>query len=134
MFYQLIYVSQATAPLSGVALKELIAKARTFNSLHHITGVLFYDGGHFAQVLEGAQAEVDYLFARIQRDARHQHVTVVTRSFRARREYPHWGMAGHIVAATEFAELIKCLPEENLSLSEPLRNRLEPFVTRSQRV
>lgn len=131
MFYQLIYASRAVGSLSNSALQELVTRARAFNSVHHITGALFYDGGHFAQVLEGAQAEVDHLFGRIRRDPRHQDVTVVTRSMRPRRDYPHWGMAGHLLAAVEFAQLLKCLPE---AASSPLRTRLEPFLHHSQRL
>ncbi|MBC6608186.1 BLUF domain-containing protein [Hymenobacter sp. BT188] len=135
MFYQLIYVSRAVAPLSAEAMQSLVTQARNFNSIHHITGVLFYDGEHFAQILEGAETEVENLFARIQADTRHRQVTVVTRSRRPRREYPHWGMAGHLLAASQFAELVKCLPEETeQSAPRSLRVRLEPFVAHSPRL
>ena len=134
MFYQLIYVSRVVEPVSSADLKSLVAHARNFNSIHHITGILFYDGEHFAQVLEGGYEEVESLFARIQQDRRHFQVTVVTRTRRPRREYPHWGMAGHMVAAKQFAELVKCLPDENQPTPRSLRARLDTFVANSQRL
>jgi hypothetical protein len=134
MFYQLIYVSRVVEPLSSADLKSLVVHARNFNSIHHITGILFYDGEHFAQVLEGAREEVESLYARIQQDSRHRQVTIVTRTTRSRREYPHWGMAGHLLAATQFAELLKCLPEENHPAPRSLRTRLDTFVVNSQRM
>ncbi|SMB83487.1 BLUF domain protein [Hymenobacter roseosalivarius DSM 11622] len=135
MFYQLIYVSRAVAPLGAEAMQSLVTHARSNNALHHVTGALFYDGEHFAQILEGAQQEVESLFTRIQADNRHRQVTVVTRSQRARREYPHWGMAGHLLAAAQFAELVKCLPDEaEEPASRSLRVRLDPFVAQSKRL
>lgn len=135
MFYQLIYVSRAAAPLSAEEMQSLITHARNFNSIHHITGVLFYDGEHFAQILEGAENEVESLYTRIKVDTRHRQVTTVTRTRRPRREYPHWGMAGHLLAAAQFAELVKCLPDETEQPApRSLRVRLEPFVAHSQRL
>ena len=116
-------------------MQSLVTHARNFNSIHHITGVLFYDGKHFAQILEGAEKEVENLFDRIKVDTRHRQVTVVTRSRRPRREYPHWGMAGHLLAESQFAELVKCLPDEPEQFApRSLRVRLEPFVAHSPRL
>jgi hypothetical protein len=133
MIYQLSYVSRAVVLLSYAALRSLVAHARAFNDAHGITGILFYGEGHFAQVLEGEQEEVERLFDRIQRDTRHYDVTVITRVQRPQRVYAQWGMAGHVLAADQFAELVKCLPEEQEEpAARPLEARLEEFVTRSQ--
>ncbi|WP_133272702.1 BLUF domain-containing protein [Hymenobacter radiodurans] len=132
MLYQLSYVSRAVTPLSYPELRTLVAQARAYNVAHDITGILFYGEGNFAQVLEGEQAAVERLFERIQHDARHYDVTVITRVARLQRTYPQWGMAGHRLAEAQFAELVKYLPEE--SNRQPLAARLEAFVVESERL
>ncbi|SMB99187.1 BLUF domain protein [Hymenobacter roseosalivarius DSM 11622] len=118
--------------MSYPELRALVAHARAYNAAHDITGILFYGEGHFAQVLEGEQEEVERLFGRIQRDARHHDVTVVTRVARPRRTYPQWGMAAHRLAEAQFAELVRHLPEG--ADARPLKARLETFVIESQRL
>jgi hypothetical protein len=135
MLYQLTYVSRAVTPLSYPELRSLVAHARAYNAAHDITGILFYGEGNFAQVLEGEQAEVERLYERIEHDARHSTVTVVTRVSRPRRTYPQWGMAGHRLAAAQFAELVRHLPEEAENPNaRPLAIRLEAFVNESERL
>lgn len=43
-----------------------------FNGLNQITGVLYFSGDHFAQLLEGPHAALEALMHRIERDGRHQ--------------------------------------------------------------
>lgn len=122
-------------PMSYPELRSLVTHARAYNAAHAITGILFYGEGHFAQVLEGEQAEVEDIFARIQRDTRHYDVTVVMRAPRPRRTYPLWGMAGHRLAAAQFAELVKHLPEQTEGTdAKPLEVRLEAFVVDSEQL
>lgn len=134
MLYQLSYVSRATTPMSYPELRALVAHARAYNVAHSVTGILFYGEGNFAQVLEGEQAEIESLFGRIQQDARHHDVTVITRVVRAQRTYPQWGMAGHRLAEAQFAELVKYLPEAAGASAQPLQARLEVFVAESEQL
>ncbi|MBC6989989.1 BLUF domain-containing protein [Hymenobacter sp. BT491] len=139
MFYQLIYVSVAFAPFTNPELHALAAQARAHNSQRHITGILFYGEGYFAQVLEGAQEEVESLYASIKRDTRHHHVTLVVRGTRPRREFPHWSMACRQLTYPAFAQLVKCLPEtahevKTATGSHSLGARIAPYVEQGVRL
>ena len=95
--YQLIYLSvrrigqQAT--IFGQDLRDILRTARSFNRGVGIGGALLFNGGLFAQVLEGDQDEVRALMRRIARDVRHSHVTIVEEGWVARRAFPDWTMA-----------------------------------------
>ncbi|MCC3153215.1 BLUF domain-containing protein [Hymenobacter sp. BT770] len=92
--YHVLYRSHATAPFSEGQLQDLLATARTFNAAHRLTGLLLYDQGRFVQVLEGPEAAVRALYARIQRDPRHQHVVTVSEGpGPPGRRFGDWGMA-----------------------------------------
>lgn len=70
-FYCLLYCSHLapTAPFNAVP--DIIRKARSFNSVNDITGVLIFDGRNFMQYLEGKQNTVMELMGRISQDNRH---------------------------------------------------------------
>jgi hypothetical protein len=68
---QLVYVSQATQPLSPKALRELIARSAARNASVQVTGLLLYSRGHFMQLLEGPPAAVGKLYDTIRVDSRH---------------------------------------------------------------
>ena len=75
--YEAIYVSTLAPdePISVVA--DIAAKARTFNALRDITGLLIFDGLRFCQQLEGRQKEVLSLVERIRNDSRHTDVEII---------------------------------------------------------
>ena len=89
---RLVYLSSATAVPGEAELAELVARARTHNAAHGLTGMLLYAEGNFLQVLEGDEREVDELFSRIRRDPRHQHIVCLERATVARREFADWDM------------------------------------------
>ena len=74
-------------------LQSILASARKNNSSLNITGALLYNGGNFAQVLEGPLASVERIFEVIQRDHRHSEVTVVHSAPTTGRDFPEWSMA-----------------------------------------
>ena len=89
---QIIYTSNAVAPFSDRQLVDLLAKARTNNRSLHVSGMLVYDDGFFIQVLEGAEKDVDALFARIERDPGHCNVRLLLRQSLKEKEYDEWSM------------------------------------------
>lgn len=91
--YQVLYHSQATGPPDETQLQELLAQSCAYNARHQVTGLLLYSAGRFVQVLEGAEADVRHLYARIQRDPRHERVVTVSAGPGPRRHYSDWSMA-----------------------------------------
>ncbi len=75
------------------AIQQILQMARANNKQHGVTGALLFNGGYFAQVLEGPRSAVERIFERIQRDMRHGDVTVLENGFAAMRDFSEWSMA-----------------------------------------
>src|SRR4051794_24960505 len=93
--YSLLYVSRSLLRLPDEAgeVDRIVAVARRENERLRVTGALVFTQAHFAQVLEGDQASVETLMARIRRDPRHDRVTIVSAGERDTRLFPQWSMA-----------------------------------------
>lgn len=74
--FRLIYASKASARVNEAAIFSLLSKSRRNNPKHGITGVLYYSGGVFVQVLEGPETAVLETYLRIKQDPLH-HDTVI---------------------------------------------------------
>ena len=90
--YQIVYVSAATVPFSDDELKELLSTARANNTSLDVSGMLLYHQGSFMQVLEGEQAAVESVFAKIEKDDRHSNATVLYRGEAEDRTFESWAM------------------------------------------
>lgn len=90
---QIVYRSTQTRPFSLKDLHGILEKSRTKNAQLGITGVLFYDGNDFIQVLEGGEGEVQYLYGALLSDPRHRDVTILSQAVIAHREFGNWAMA-----------------------------------------
>ncbi|MGE5476788.1 MAG: BLUF domain-containing protein [Bacteroidales bacterium] len=90
---QIIYRSTQARPLSMSDLQGILDKSRIKNAQLGITGVLFYDGSDFIQVLEGGEGEVQYLYGALLSDPRHRDVTLLSQMVVEHREFGNWAMA-----------------------------------------
>jgi Sensors of blue-light using FAD len=92
--FRLIYRSRDLIPLDTrkTELGTLFSEARSNNKKQDITGALLVHGDWFAQVLEGSEAPIRTLFARIEQDGRHDNVSVIA-SGPAERVFGRWSMA-----------------------------------------
>lgn len=90
--FQLFYVSRATRPFDNATIQDVLQAARRNNRRLDLTGCLLYSGQCFGQVLEGSEAAVLGLVARIGRDPRHCDVRILMESHRPEREYGDWSM------------------------------------------
>jgi hypothetical protein len=90
--FQLVYQSEATGPMDGEALRELLRQARDKNHRLAVTGVLLYKAGGFLQVLEGDEETVRALYATICEDLRHEAVETLLTTGIERRVFPGWSM------------------------------------------
>jgi hypothetical protein len=104
--HHLIYLSQATRPLSAKALTCLLEQARPANPRQHVTGALVYGSKHFIQLLEGEQAALEQVYARISPDPRHQHLCKVADYPIATRHFAEWSLAFQTLSPAQFAHLV----------------------------
>lgn len=74
-------------------LGSLFSTARAKNKRLNITGALLISGDWFAQTLEGAEETVRELFATIERDERHEHVSLLEALVVRDRVFARWAMA-----------------------------------------
>jgi len=91
--YFLVYVSSATTLFSDGDLDDLLVTSRENNSRLNISGMLLYKGGNLMQVLEGDEAKVRALYAKITADRRHSGFIVLCDGFQAERQFSDWSMA-----------------------------------------
>ena len=87
------YCSTATRVFKQSELVELLTKAKENNERHQLSGMLLYRGDLFIQWLEGPEAELDALLARIKQDRRHRNIRVMSRGVLSARAFPDWSMA-----------------------------------------
>lgn len=93
MMYQLAYVSDAVGEMTVEDLLALLQTARRKNAERGITGILIYQNGHFAQVLEGDKNKVAELYKKIAADERHTNVNLALMHDVPSREFGNWSMA-----------------------------------------
>ena len=72
------YISKYAEPMTTQDIEALVAQAQKNNEERDITGILVTTGQLFFQIIEGPDAEIDEIFARIAADTRHQHVLVLS--------------------------------------------------------
>ena len=91
--YQIQYMSVAVQPLSHVEIMRLVVKSQMANFNAGITGTLVYNGGSFFQIIEGAQADIENLYAKILKDPRHTRIIKIGECVIERRNYDRWTLA-----------------------------------------
>jgi len=105
LLIHLIYASSATRKMEPVALTELLQQARRDNKRLGITGMLLHSDGSFFQVLEGEAATVDAMYEKLDRDKRHQQLTLIIREPIARRSFADWSMGFSSTTPEELAKI-----------------------------
>lgn len=103
--HHLIYLSQATRPLSAKALMCLRDQAWQANVRQHLTGGLVYSNKRFIQLLEGEQDALEAAYARISQDTRHQHLCKVAHYPIAARSLAEWPLAFQTLSPAQFGQL-----------------------------
>lgn len=73
-------------------LERISVVSQANNYLDGITGVLFYNGGWFVQVLEGSRTRVSQRYAKIAADVRHRDVTLIEFKAVTERMFSEWDM------------------------------------------
>jgi|GEM_PF-141590 len=103
--HYLVYQSDATVPFGDLQLAKLLAQSRAFNAVHGLTGVLLYSQGSIVQLLEGSEATVHAVFARIVQDPRHTRVIKLADGSTSRRLFAQWSMGFRTMNPVDFKHL-----------------------------
>lgn len=93
--FRLIYRSRDLIPgdLRKVELGTLFSRARSNNKQQDITGALLVSDDWFVQILEGEESAVRALFDRIEKDPRHDSVSLLDATTVGERVFARWAMA-----------------------------------------
>lgn len=88
------YVSTSLIPAQRVetSLIEITETAVRQNSEAGITGVLFFQGNHFFQVIEGMEADLQTLYGKLERDPRHGDLAKLIDQPVSARQFADWSM------------------------------------------
>lgn len=117
--FQIVSVSSAVEVFTKEALVALLKDSRERNTKRGITGVLLYKDGNFLHAIEGEQAEVEALSAKIRTDPRHTGVIVLLRGPIAERQFQDYSMAFYDLNTPE----VHALPGYNDFLNTPLTGK-----------
>jgi hypothetical protein len=88
---RVIYASRPTH-FTPTDLHDIAAVSVRNNAANGITGALIHDEAFFLQILEGPEAAVDVLLARLERDPRHMDMAVVFRTRIDATSFAGWEM------------------------------------------
>lgn len=89
---QLIYIS-TVQPHVNIDPDQILDVARRRNQAVGITGLLYFDGKRFLQVIEGQPAALLDLLERLRKDERHRAMVILSDREVERREFGEWAMA-----------------------------------------
>jgi hypothetical protein len=107
--YHVLYRSRTRQAPTEADLQTLLEQSRTYNAQQQITGLLLYSDGQFVQLVEGPEAVVRSLYARIRADARHTQVVTVSDGPAPQRWFADWHMAFGNVEALELHQTLGAL-------------------------
>jgi hypothetical protein len=89
---RLIYASRETAPLESGDIAQILDASRRNNLIDGVTGMLCHGNGRFLQYLEGDDAAVRTIYARIEKDPRHADIVLIESREEQRRVFGDWSM------------------------------------------
>jgi hypothetical protein len=108
MLFRLLYISTVRSGQSPDMIDDILNIAQKRNRADGLTGLLIYDGRRFMQYLEGDEAKVRGLYARIERDPRHFAMVTLRESRGEMRQFADWDMAvRHSDTGAQFDEQMK---------------------------
>ncbi|KQN26538.1 activator of photopigment and puc with BLUF domain protein [Sphingomonas sp. Leaf33] len=102
---QILYISTAAGKVAGDHADDILATSRRNNGADKVTGLLYFDGKRFLQALEGDEIAVSRALARIEKDARHRAIVILSDRTVEAREFGDWSMA-YRVAGQETDQFI----------------------------
>ena len=89
--FALAYVSNA-GQLSLQKIETILQSAQNFNRSVNVTGVLLYSNGNFLQYLEGDNAALTTVYARIKNASSHSKLNILLNTAITQRNFADWHM------------------------------------------
>ena len=95
---QIIYISRSSFITTTNSTEiepnvaRILAKSRVNNRKNGLVGVLYFGDGCFFQCLEGEETEVDKLYSKLQQDARHKDLKLISRKLINTLTFTNWAM------------------------------------------
>jgi hypothetical protein len=92
---RITYISKFAQPFTNDELRTVGEISVSNNRFKNITGILLCAEQTFYQIIEGLPDDIDKLYAKICRDARHTHIKTLNEEFGIReseRQFPIWSM------------------------------------------
>ncbi len=90
--FQIVYLSESTIKIGERELLSLLARARENNAKLGITGLLYFNAGHFLQMLEGPEDLVLAVYQKISKDQRHNNLKLIFEGIGNNRFFHQWTM------------------------------------------
>lgn len=78
--------------LNPSEIEAIVSSSISCNATTDVTGMLWADGHHFAQVIEGNPTAVEQTMGRIRTDARHADIEVLFDRQVSSRQFGQWSM------------------------------------------
>jgi len=134
MTYRLIYRSVATDALNDAELRSIAMFSALNNKAANISGLLLHHNGQIMQVLEGKEAEIKDLYARIEKDPRHVNVTLLVNGPCTSPVFKAWSMGYRPVNSPGEIDIFFALTRETLKDITPekappeLTDNIKKFV------
>jgi hypothetical protein len=94
MIRSILYVSTSrlVMPAAEVQVQAIVDWSRHWNEGVGITGALIFTERHFSQFIEGPFEAIADLFAKLQRDPRHEQIHVVRDGMAHERNFDGWNL------------------------------------------
>ena len=135
--FRVMYISRARRRMTNGELADMLAGARERNQAHGITGLLAFDSGYFAQVLEGPRSAIDQLLSNIATDPRHDEYLLVSSGTVNERYFDQWAMDWANLGDfddTRHVELRKYLRNHSIADRPSIFRALAAFVAEHRKV
>ncbi len=99
----IVYMSSTTLSKEEVEreMANIATTAQDHNAKQDITGVLFFENGHFLQALEGEEATLRELYQKIGNDPRHTNINTLVDTPITKRSFSDWSMDTFFVDTPE---------------------------------
>ncbi|MEG2803155.1 BLUF domain-containing protein [Stenotrophomonas sp.] len=91
--HALAYTSRAVGGLTNADLERILVDASITNRAHDVTGALLYDGFRFLQYIEGPEAGLQAVLARIEAARSHAGIEMLVNGPVPERHFWNWSMA-----------------------------------------
>lgn len=116
LIYSSRYRSDAGKETLLETLRSILSASRRNNTRDALTGFLLFDRPWFFQILEGAHDQVLATYNRIQKDPRHDSITLMALREAPGRSFPEWSMGG----------VLRSFDQQEIYLRHGIADSLDP--------